>query len=83
MVDHYILLTKPTCGWCDKAKNLIKSTGGSYVEFNILEYSQMRDFLIANGISTVPQVYQDGEWIGGFEDLEAWMEYDFPEELKS
>jgi glutaredoxin 3 len=76
MVDHYILLTKPTCGWCDKAKNLITAKGASYVEFNILEYSHLRDFLIANGVSSVPQVFQDGVWIGGFDDLNAWMDDD-------
>ena len=71
--DHYIVLSRPECPWCERAKALILSTGGTYVEFNVREFTQLRDFLVANGVATVPQIFQDGEWIGGFEDLQAWV----------
>ena len=69
---HFVILTRPNCGWCEKAKNVIKSHGDTYKEFDILEYSHLRDFMIANDQTTVPQIYRTGGWIGGFTELQHY-----------
>lgn len=72
-MPHFVILSRPDCGWCNKAKNFITSRGDTYQEFDIYENAQLREFLKANGVATVPQIFEDGEWIGGFEDLQAWV----------
>lgn len=74
--DHYAILSRPDCVWCERAKGLILSTGGTYDDYNVREFPSLKLFLASNGVSTVPQVFQDGEWIGGYEDLKAWVGID-------
>jgi len=67
------IYTKITCGFCHAAKRLLKSKGVSYVETDILQNPGKRPEMIqrADGRTTVPQIFIDGEHIGGFDDLAA------------
>lgn len=65
----YVLLTKPECEWCTKAKELLRKHGEEFVEFNIIEHPILREFLIANKLKTVPQIFINGYLIGGYQDL--------------
>lgn len=60
------------CAWCDKAKALLKSKGIAYEEKKIGSGYQKEDLLEAvPGARTVPQIFLDGEYIGGFDQLVA------------
>lgn len=76
MGEHFVILTKENCPWCERAKALIEKAGNTYAEFLVPEHPVLRDFLYANGVRTVPQVFLDGEWIGTYEDLVIWSQND-------
>jgi len=65
------IYTKSTCGYCMMAKRLLKSKNVSFAETDILQQPDKRPEMIqrAGGRSTVPQVFIDGQHIGGFDDL--------------
>lgn len=69
-VEMYI---KPTCPFCHAAVRLLDDKKVAYTVVNILAEPQRRPEMIqrANGRSTVPQVFIDGQHIGGFDDLSA------------
>lgn len=64
---------KPTCGFCHAAMRLLDSKGAGFTKIDILAQPDLRATMIqrANGRSTVPQIFIDGQHIGGFDDLSA------------
>jgi ribonucleoside-diphosphate reductase alpha chain len=56
------IITKDDCPYCVKAKKLLKVSGISYEE---VDRAQVEDF----PYKTVPQVWIDGKYIGGYTDL--------------
>ena len=72
--EHFVILGRESCPWCDKAKELVTSKDHTFHYFDVMEADSIREFLIQNGMDTVPQVYKDGEYIGGYSDLENYLE---------
>lgn len=70
----FVILTAPDCKWCEKAKDLIKAYGYKYTEFDVSSTPGLREFMNANLLTTVPQVYIVGEWIGGYNKLREFFE---------
>lgn len=68
------LFSKPGCPHCSKAKHALVENGLKYEEIPLgsrgLSYSSLT---AVTGQGTTPQVYVNGERIGGSEDLEAWL----------
>tara|TARA_B100000519_G_C14180296_1_gene408190 strand:+ start:711 stop:950 length:240 start_codon:yes stop_codon:yes gene_type:complete len=66
-----IVWSKPACGYCVKAKNLLKSRGIEYEERNIAEGWKIQDLLeqVPNA-RTMPQIWLDENHIGGYYELE-------------
>ena len=66
-----IVWSKPMCPFCDKAKNLLKTKGIQYEERNIAQGWKIQDLLeAAPSAKTMPQIWLDDEYIGGFYELE-------------
>ena len=61
------------CGYCHAAKRLLKSKGVTYEETDVLLHPTKRREMMdrANGRHTVPQIFIDGEHIGGCDELYA------------
>ena len=61
------------CGYCARAKSLLDRKGVEYVNIDVIEDSARRDEMIARagGRQTVPQIFIDGEHIGGSDELLA------------
>jgi glutaredoxin 3 len=58
------------CVWCDKAKALLKNKNIPYEEKMIGSGYKKEDLLEAvPGARSVPQIFLDGEYIGGFDQL--------------
>lgn len=68
MNKNYVVLGKDGCQWCDKVADLFDAKGISYFGINIIEDDGFIDFLEQSGLETVPQVYLNGNRIGGYED---------------
>ncbi len=62
-----------TCPYCTKAKSLLDMKGAKYDVIDISGDDDARMALVkkADGRRTVPQIFIDGEAIGGFDDLNA------------
>lgn len=64
----YIILGRPNCTYCDKAKELLDKKGKDYRYINVLgeENEVFLSLLKDNNITAVPQVF---ELLGGFTEL--------------
>ena len=61
------------CPYCARAKSLLEKKGVDYVNIDVIEDTSKRDEMVkrAGGRQTVPQIFIDGEHIGGFDDMAA------------
>ena len=71
------IYTKATCGFCVRAKRLLELKRIAFDEIQVDRGGTARDTMIqrAKGRSTVPQIFIDGQHIGGCDELMA-LEYD-------
>ncbi|ATM88112.1 glutaredoxin 3 [Yersinia massiliensis] len=66
------IYTKATCPFCHRAKALLNSKGAAFQEIAIDNDPAKREEMIArSGRTTVPQIFIDGQHIGGCDDLHA------------
>jgi len=67
------LYTTIFCPYCARARLLLERKGVSYTEIDIIEESWRRDEMIrrAGGRTSVPQIFINGEHIGGSDELVA------------
>ena len=64
------IYTTQVCGYCVLAKNLLDKNGLAYEEIDVTEDASRRDWLVeTTGLRTVPQIFIDGQPIGGYDDL--------------
>ena len=65
------IFTGPKCSYCADARELLRERGLTYRERDISEPSVMAEFRERlPRHKSIPQVFVDGEHIGGFEDLQ-------------
>ena len=60
---------KQGCSFCEKAKTLCELYELEYEYIDCTFDEEALDFLIESGFRTVPQVFIDGEYVGGYTDL--------------
>jgi len=67
------IYTGPLCAFCDRAKALLNKKRVSYKEINLASDPNKMDEMIkkTNGMRTVPQIFVDGQHIGGNDKLQA------------
>ena len=66
-----VVWSKPACPFCVKAKNLLNNKGIEYEEKNIAEGHKIEDLLaLVPNARTMPQIWLDGEHLGGYFELE-------------
>jgi glutaredoxin-like protein len=64
-----LLFTKPGCSFCTKAKQLLDGRGWAYEEVP----ASPRRLRAVSGKASTPQVFVDGRYIGGADELEAYL----------
>ncbi|OAN13843.1 glutaredoxin [Photobacterium jeanii] len=75
-----LVITQPRCPFCVKAKAILDDRGTEYTTLVLgtdLEKPEMIEFIekVANTtVRTVPQIILDGKYIGGHDDLVAFLE---------
>ncbi len=64
---------KPTCGFCHAAMRLFDSKNAAFTKIDLLANPGRRTEMIqkAGGRTTVPQIFINGQHIGGYDDLHA------------
>lgn len=74
---EFILVTKGSCPWCDKAKQLLRSRGIPFRSHAVTATGDLHPFIKDLGFTTVPQIWRvQGSrpiHIGGYEDLVAYL----------
>jgi len=73
--------SKNNCPFCVQAKNLLQLKGIEYEEIKIDEVPEAREFVLAEGHRTVPQIYKDGKLFvqGGYQGLSRLTESELKE----
>lgn len=67
-----IIYTRDGCPYCVRAKSLLDRKGAGYQEFNASKDPDIRQEMIArSGRNTFPQVFVNGEHLGGCDDIHA------------
>ncbi len=61
------------CPYCTRAKDLLSRLGQDYTEIDVTNDDALRAEMMekSGGRRTVPQIFINGEHIGGFDDLNA------------
>ncbi|WP_457673313.1 glutathione peroxidase [Thiolapillus sp.] len=67
------IITKPGCPFCARAKEMLEAAGMDYEEIVLGRDASLRSLRAMTGAETVPQVFVEGEHIGGSEVLEEWL----------
>ena len=70
--DQVAILTRVGCQFCAKAKALLTELGIRYNEIPLGHTNRSQVVRAITGEGTVPQVFINGERIGGWDALEAW-----------
>ena len=66
------MYTTPFCGYCARAKSLLERTGAAYEEFDVMMDEKKRAEMRERAKrSTVPQIFINGQYIGGSDELAA------------
>ena len=67
------IYTTPLCPYCWRAKRLLSKKGLAFTEIDLWQESGRRAEMIerAGGRTTVPQLFIDGQAIGGSDELAA------------
>lgn len=66
-----IVYTAPNCTYCEQAKALLNSLNLPYEELDAREHKEYIKGVLNVTRFTVPQIWIDGEHVGGFTNLEA------------
>ena len=70
--DQAAILTREGCGYCATTKALLTELGYDYVEVPLDHKVRSRVVGAIAKAQTVPQVFINGERIGGLEELQRW-----------
>ena len=67
------MYTTMWCPYCARARALFERKGVTYTEIDLMEEPGRRREMVkrANGKTTVPQIFIDGDHIGGSDELVA------------
>ena len=66
------MYTTPFCGYCARAKSLLEKKGAAYQEMDVMEDAAKRaEMRERSRRTTVPQIFINGQHIGGSDELAA------------
>jgi glutaredoxin 3 len=69
-----VIYTTAVCPYCVRAKMLLEEKGIVYSEIRVdLDDSERDKMIELTGRRTVPQIFLDGQHIGGCDDLYAYF----------
>lgn len=69
------IYSKNNCPFCDRAKALLESKGVEFKTVNIEEETTAREFLVNQGLRSVPQIFKEGVLLpGGYQGLASKTE---------
>lgn len=70
VIGHF---TYPKCPSCEQAKELLQEKGIQYM-FIQADKKLFGKVLKVTKSTTVPQIFMDGQYVGGYDDLKEYLE---------
>ncbi|MFC1740950.1 glutaredoxin domain-containing protein [Nanoarchaeota archaeon] len=67
------IYTKVGCPYCTRAKQMLADKDVEFEEIVLSDAAEFEKLKQETNHMTVPQVFIDGEFIGGSDDLEDWF----------
>jgi len=67
------MISRPGCPFCSKAKEMLEQNGMDFEEIVLGQDANLRSVRAMTGLEMVPQIFIDGNHIGGAEELEAFL----------
>ena len=65
-----VIYTRPFCGFCARALRLLKDKQAPFTEIEAgMDPARRQEMIQRSGRSTFPQIFINGEHIGGCDDL--------------
>jgi glutaredoxin len=77
-----VIYGSENCKFCDKAKNKITTYGKDYIYHDVNNFGGITKCLddlshLTNNQRTIPVIFDDGNFIGGYKELEQHIEKTF------
>jgi len=67
-----VIYTRPFCGYCSRAINLLTHKGVAFTEIEAgMDPDKRREMMQRSGRNTFPQIFIGGEHIGGCDEMLA------------
>ena len=72
-MKNITIYTGPLCNYCEAAKRLLTRNNVTYNEINISLVDGAMDEMVkkAKGKRTIPQIFFDDQYIGGYDEIRA------------
>jgi len=70
----YNIVSSKNCGYCEKARELLYEKGENYLVYSLDHISFYRTLIKEAGHTTVPQIWEDGVYVGGYNELIEHLE---------
>lgn len=72
-MSEVLIYTKDYCPYCHRAKDLLNDLGQNFKEIDLLANPQKQSEMVsmAGGKTTVPQIFINGQHVGGCDELHA------------
>lgn len=71
-MTEVVIYTSAVCPWCDRAKQLLASKHVTWQEIRVDTDPALRAQMEQrSGKRTIPQIFINGQSVGGFDDLSA------------
>lgn len=68
------IFTGPGCGFCEAAKALLRERKRAFRERDVSDPAVLAEFQARlPRVRAIPQIFADGEHVGGLEDLQLWL----------
>lgn len=71
-----VIYSTPNCPYCKSAKTLAESKGHEveYIDITTVGIDKVKlSEIVGQPVTTVPQILVDGQYIGGFEDFQKFV----------
>lgn len=69
----YTIIGRKDCTWCEKAIEVIEEKGQFASYHSYFDHPLLRLVMKAAGMKTLPQIWYEGHYIGGYMELEAYI----------
>jgi glutaredoxin len=73
----WTIVTQQNCEWCEKAKQLLTDHEQKFTIIPVDDQggTQMRRFLKSMGLTTLPQIWEGVNHVGGYNTLENEIDF--------